>query len=185
MNTTLRPFSDSRKRLKLPAISVSLVFLALAGCGGDDEGAGSKSATGTDTTPGAPTAPAPAKDGQAQTQPPKKATPKRVTSPEDQQGGAGDEEPARTQAELTGRGGRISPRTVRVPPYISLSVQLHSADRGTYELMLKGRRLRADRDVATATTEVAGLRPGRRLVARPVNGAGNAVVISATADPGP
>lgn len=181
----MRPFPKYRKRLKLPAIALSVAVLAVAGCGGDDEGGGSKSGTGTGKAPSARTDTAPAKNGKPRTEPPKKDTTRPITSPEDQQGGAGDEEPARTQAELTGRGGHISPRVVRVPPFISVRVQLRSADRGTYELRVAGHTLRADRDVASATTDVAGLRPGKRLVARPVNGAGNAVVISASAEPGP
>ncbi len=49
-------------------------------------------------------------------------------SPEDEPGGAGDEEPARTLALFTGEGGRITPRTVRVPAFISIRVELRSED---------------------------------------------------------
>ena len=55
-------------------------------------------------------------------------------SPEDQPGGAGDEEPARSLALLTGEGGRITPPTVRVPAFISIRVELRSGDGREYGL---------------------------------------------------
>ena len=63
---------------------------------GDERGAGAQ----TSTTP-APT------DTEARPRTPKAAG---RGVPEDQEGGAGDEIPARSQALFTGRGGRISPR---------------------------------------------------------------------------
>lgn len=169
------------------AVALVAVVLVVSGCGADDEDGGSKSgtATGGKGPPSARTGNGETKTGATDTDTAGKDATKPIASPENQPGGAGDEEPARTQAELTGRGGRIAPRVVRVPPFIAIRVELRSADGRTYELRLKRRALRADRDVAAATTDVAGLRPGKRLVAQPVNGAGNAVVIEASAEPGP
>ena len=177
------------------ALACCLLLLTLAGCGSDDERADTETSprtaatetqteteptetearrtetelepTETQREPTAPTAPEP-----------------EQTSPEDQPGGAGDEEPARSLALLTGREGRISPRVVRVPAFISIRVELRSADGGSYGLRLDGRTLRAGGAVGSASTVLDGLRPGAAVVGRPVSG-GNAVRIEATAEPGP
>jgi len=101
------------------------------------------------------------------------------TSPEAAPGGAGDEEPARTLALLTGRGGAIRPRIVRVPAFISVQVELRSADGGDYALRFGSVTVRPG-----AGHTFDGLRPGETVVGRPV-GQGNPVTISATAEPGP
>jgi hypothetical protein len=101
--------------------------------------------------------------------------------PEDQPGGAGDEVPATTQARFTGRGGIISPRTVRVPAFIAVRVELQSGDGARYVLRGGGRTLRAAARPARPVT-FDGLRTGRRLVLR---GTGGKVVIEASAEPGP
>ena len=107
-----------------------------------------------------------------------------TTSPEDQPGGAGDEEPARSLALLSGQGGRITPRVVRVPAFISIRVELRSADGAPYALRLNGRTLRAGGPIGSASTLLDGLRPGAAVVAKGVGG-GNSVRIEATAEPGP
>jgi hypothetical protein len=158
---------------------VLAVVAVLSGCGGDDEPTDSaaKPTPKTDTSTqerSTPLEPAPKTD---------RAVPK--TSPEDTQtGGAGDEEPARSQALLTGRGGRIAPSVVRVPPYISIRVELRSADGRAYQLRFGRRRIRAGGQVSSASASFPGLRPGKALVGRPV-GAGNRVRIEANAEPGP
>ena len=80
-------------------------------------------------------------------------------SPEDQPGGAGDEIPARSQAQFTGRDGRVSPRLVRVPPFISVRVELRSADGAEYKLSGGGKtitRRRAHRVGERATSTACG-----------------------------
>jgi hypothetical protein len=167
-----------------PLVGIAAVALVLvgAGCGGDDE-QGGDSATGpanaekprvtTQRPQSQPTqtAPAPADTGPR-------------GSPEDQPGGAGDEEPARSQALLTGRAGAIRPRIVRVPPFIAIRVELRSADGRAYELRLRSRRLRAGGQLGSASTTFAGLRPGEALIGRGVGGV-NDVRIEASAEPGP
>lgn len=103
-------------------------------------------------------------------------------SPEDQPGGAGDEIPARSQALITGRGGRLSPRRVFVPPFISVRVELRSADGAEYTLAGGGKTLSAGGGVARTTADFDGLRPGRRLV---LGGPAGKVTVEASAEPGP
>jgi len=103
-------------------------------------------------------------------------------SPEDQPGGAGDEIPARSQALITGRDGRLSPRRVFVPPFISVRVELRSADGAEYTLAGGGKTLSAGGGVARTTADFDGLRPGRRLV---LGGPAGKVTVEASAEPGP
>jgi cytoskeletal protein RodZ len=162
--------------------------LGLAACGGDDEddsgasgyGAGTKTeqadttateTTATETT-GTPTG-GEAEDGGAK--PPS-------TSPEEQEGGAGDEVPASSQALVTGNGGKLSPATVRVPPFIAIRVQLRSADGVEYELSGGGKTVKAGGEIESAGTTFDGLRTGERLV---LSGPQGKVTIVANAEPGP
>jgi hypothetical protein len=93
--------------------------------------------------------------------------------------------PAQSLALLTGSGGRITPRVVRVPAFISVRVELRSDDGGPYVLRF-GRRTLAVRDeVRSVSHRFDGLRPGAALVGRSATGAGNPVRIEATAEPGP
>jgi hypothetical protein len=108
----------------------------------------------------------------------------QTTSPEDQPGGAGDEEPIRTEAVVTGRGGRISPRVVRVAPFIAVRLQLRSGDGRSYGLRVAGEQLRVGPERRRDSALLEGLGHGERYVARPI-GTGNRVTIEATAEPGP
>jgi hypothetical protein len=154
--------------------------LAAAGCGGDEE-TDTETAARPQTTPrteveeprATVTAPGPS---------PEETIPRE--SPEDQPGGAGDEVPARSLALLTGRGGRITPRVVRVPPFISIRVELHSADGRPYSLTFGSRTVRTGREISSASTVLDGLRPGRAYTGTP-GAAGTRVRIEATAEPGP
>jgi hypothetical protein len=163
--------------------------LAVSGCGGDDEEAATAPANtapaetaATETTP-AETTPTeseppetePAETG-AETEPPE--------APEEEPGGAGDEEPARTLALFTGRGGRITPRVVRVPAFISIQIELRSGDGADYALRFGNVTVRAGGDLNSTSKTLDGLRPGEGITGRPL-GAGNRVRIEATAEPGP
>jgi hypothetical protein len=104
--------------------------------------------------------------------------------PEDQPGGAGDEEPARSLALLTGEGGQITPRTIRVPAFISIRVELRSADGRVYGLIFDGEAIRVAGAIGSKSITIDGLRPGEAIVGTPT-GPGNRVRIEATAEPGP
>ncbi len=105
-------------------------------------------------------------------------------SPEDMPGGAGDEEPARTLALFTARGGRITPRVVRVPAFISVRVELRTPEGGDYGLRFGNTTISVSGELGSASTTLDGLRPGEAITGRPT-GAGNPVRIEATAEPGP
>jgi hypothetical protein len=110
------------------------------------------------------------------------------TSPEDQPGGAGDEEPARTLAMFTGEGGRIIPRVVRVPAFISIRIELRSADGREYGLAFATAtsrvRISVSGALGSASSTLDGLRPGQAVTGTPI-GTGTPVRIEATAEPGP
>ena len=106
------------------------------------------------------------------------------TSPESQPGGTGDETPIATQALFTGKGGDITPATIRVPPFIAVKVVLHSADGGGYGIEVARHELKVDRTTRTASVRLSGLRAGKRY-AVDVNGAPETLAIVANAEPGP
>jgi hypothetical protein len=150
--------------------------LAVAGCGGDEEPPPAKEppargeTTGSGPTATAPSATRPPSDAEA---PPGGAEHRRE-DPESQPGGAGDEDGARSPAMFTGRNGRITPKVVRVPPYLAIRAELRSADGRKYTIRFGGKVLRSG-----GSLELAGLRPGQRL-----SGSGG-VAIEASAEPGP
>jgi hypothetical protein len=179
--------------LRRAAAAAAALALLAAGCGGDQQkqrtaGGGQETAARTATEPSRDTSPSD-----------KGKTPGGKTtggssggttgggsggkSPEQQPGGAGDEEPARSQALLTGRGGRISPRLVQVPPFISVRVELRSADGRGYSLRIAGRRIAAGGGLASASTTLDGLRSGKAYVGRGSDG--GRIRIEASAEPGP
>jgi hypothetical protein len=184
-DSALTPIGICPQKFTRKLIAACLVAAALgaAGCGGDDEPEATVPTTTaeTETTPVVTTP----TDTQTETKPmetaPRTAT---ETSPEDMPGGAGDEEPARTLALFTARGGRIRPRLVRVPAFISVQIELRSADGQNYALRFGDVTIRAGGEINSTSTTIDGLRPGESIAGVP-QGAGNRVRISATAEPGP
>jgi hypothetical protein len=172
-------------RRKLAAACLLAGVLAFAGCGGDDDSAPAPSKTAEATeTAATETMPTEAEtDTEAQ---PAETAPelKTETSPEDAGGGAGDEEPARTLALFTARNGQIRPRLVRVPAFISVQIELRSADGAEYGLKFGDVTIRAGGQIDSTSTTIDGLRPNESIAGEP-QGAGNRVRISATAEPGP
>lgn len=174
------------------AVGACALALTLGGCGSDDESADTTTsapptATETEAEP-APTASAPEAVTETEVEPAETETeaprPEPSPSPEDQPGGAGDEEPARSLALFTGREGRITPRVVRVPAFISIRVELRSADGGEYGLEFEGETIRVRGGLGSVSTTLDGLRPGAAVAGEPV-GADGRVRIEATAEPGP
>lgn len=179
----LRRFN--RSFVRVLALALALV-LALAGCGGDDEEPAATTEAQpppTATTTEAETETAEVED-EVENPETETAEPESPSSPEDQPGGAGDEEPARSLALFTGENGRIAPRVVRVPAFISIRVELRSADGREYGLTFEGETIRVSSGLGSVSTSIDGLRPGDAVVGTPM-GAANRVRIEATAEPGP
>jgi hypothetical protein len=155
------------------------------GCGGDEEEPASETAT-TAVTEAAPTETEAAETEMEREAPEAEAETESspAESPEDEPGGAGDEEPARTLALLTAESGRIAPRVVRVPAFISIQVELRSKDGREYGLRFGDVTIRAGGGLNSVSTTIDGLRPGEAIVGKPT-GPGNRVRIEATAEPGP
>ena len=160
-------------------------MVLLGGCGGDDDDA-TTPATTTEPAETARTESTPATGTETEAEPPAEAETETAPAeaPEDMPGGAGDEEPARTLALFTARGGRITPRVVRVPAFIAVTVELRSADGAIYSLRFGDRTITAGAELSSVSTTIDGLRPGERITGRP-GAAGNTVRIEATAEPGP
>jgi hypothetical protein len=154
-------------------------LVALSGCGGDDEELASTEPAVTAPTETELAESVPTKT--METTPPEAQPPE---SPEEEEGGQGDEEPARTLALFTARGGRITPRAIRVPAFISIQVELRSADGETYGLRFGDTTITAGGELNSVATTIDGLRPGEAVFGRPT-GAGNRVRVEATAEPGP
>ena len=169
------------------------LVLAVGACGDDDDERAEATATTPAETTTEETAPETTPDEtETETEAETEQEPEPETdtetapsaSPEDQPGGAGDEEPARTLAMFTGEGGRIVPRVVRVPAFISIRVELRSADGRDYGLRFPGETIKVSGGLGSVSTTFDGLRPGQVLVGTPI-GAGNRVRVAATAEPGP
>lgn len=170
------------------AALVAALALIAPGCGGDGEKPQSDKA-GTNSARTSKTVPADVVTGK-QTVPEQTATVpsttpgdnRRGASPEKQPGGAGDEVPNATQALITGRDGKLSPRTVSVPPFIAVKVELRSTDGRDYALSGRGKSLRAGEGESSASADFDGLRAGKTIR---LSGPQGSVVISANAKPGP
>ena len=175
----------------LVAVALLAVALGLSACGSDDEEPETQA-----TSP--PTQEETATEEETFTEPEPQPEPTETepagdtetsqtgetTSPEDQQGGAGDEEPARTLALFTASNGRIKPRVIRVPAFISVRVELRARDGNSYALSFPGRTIEVSDALGSVSFTLDGLRPGEVVVGR-VRGASGRVRIEATAEPGP
>jgi len=173
---------------RLLVLGAVVAALAPAGCGGDDEETSqstpSPAATPTRTpqaTP--PTATAPS----APSPPPDSATPEggATPGPEEQEGGAGDEEAVRVPVDLTVRASGVRPSTVKVPGFLALELRVRNRTPQAVTVPVEGAKGPGELSVApgqTGTLRLEGLRPGRYRV--DAGAAGSATLVSG-AEAGP
>lgn len=169
------------------AAALVVGLLVVAGCSDDDD---EPETTATSPPPAteateAETVTEPEVETEVETETEIETEVETETSPEDEPGGAGDEEPARSLALFTASGGRVTPRVVRVPSFISVRVELRARDGGPYTLTIGGQRLEAGGQLSSVSVTLEGLRPGEAYVGRLSGAAAGRVRVSATAEPGP
>jgi hypothetical protein len=161
-----------------------VIALAAAACGDDDEDEPAEDRADTATATAPPTETAP-KATRPEEETDAGATEAEEPSREEQvEGGPGDEEPIRSEAIFTARNARISPRLVRVPPFIAVRVVLRSGDGERYGLQIGGRTLSVGPGRSRDAVTLEGLQPNRRYVGRPI-GAETVVRVEGSAEPGP
>jgi hypothetical protein len=153
------------------AALVAAVVLVLAGCGEERDPRA--------TTP-APTEPPSSAPPPAAT--PSDDAPSTEPSPEEQEGGAGDEEPIRVPATFTFTRAGIRPPVVAVPAFLPVELAGVSRDRHPHTLNFQGTVVEVPAG-GRASVRLDGLKAGRYPVA--VDGRENAVTIVSGAEPGP
>jgi hypothetical protein len=166
-------------------VPIAAVLLVLAGCGGDEEDPPASTSESDSTAE--QTATSESESETTTVDPETETLPNDgdgTSEPENGPGGAGDEQPAETLALFSGENGRITPTVVRVPAYISIRIELHSADGAEYGLAFDGETIKVGGGLSSVSTRIDGLRPGAKVVGTPT-GASNNVRVEATAEPGP
>jgi hypothetical protein len=112
---------------------LAVCSVVAAGCGDDSTVAPPETATATATATATPTATATATPTATAT-----ATASASPSPEDQEGGAGDEEPARVPLEFTLSDAGLKPETISVPAFLGLELIVHNETSSPAHVELEG-----------------------------------------------
>jgi hypothetical protein len=175
----------------LATVAASSALIA-AGCGGSSPPGSASTATtappattGTGTAPLAhapePTTPTPTPTNPNTNAAPAPTTPggttPGATTPETQPGGAGDEQAVRVPATFTVRGGKLTPATITVPPFLAVQVTVLAADGKAHTVLLRTPKPQTLQIAAgqRAGVRLAGLRAGRYAVELDGRGAGTLV----------
>jgi hypothetical protein len=162
-------------RLGLPIL---LVAAALVGCGGDDQDQTAAPAPAPSAATETPTATATA----TATPSPTATDAPTPENPEDQPGGAGDEEPIRVPVEFTVRDRGISPTQVAVPAFLGLELIVHNGLADPLVVRLEGSEPMTVGPGETGRARLEGRRKGQYIV--DFGAAGQALLITG-AEPGP
>jgi len=166
---------------------VAGLVLGLAGCGGDEDGSTTPGkAPPQATAPGAKPPPPDAataepEDGPGTSKPDGGPPP----GPEEQPGGAGDEEPIRVPATYRVRAGRLSPPSITVPAFLAVRVEVASTDGRRHTVVLEAGERRVLRVPAGGRDSVLldGLKPGRYRLE--LDGGRDSAALVAGGEPGP
>ena len=154
-------------------LSLTLMLFA-AGCGDDEESGDSSVATApVVTTDRVQTAQIPGTDTSD------------GASPEDQPGGAGDEEVTRSQVIIEFSKDGLSPTEVRVPSFIQVELVIRSTDGTEYNLSYKAPSSGGGANgTSEADFDIDGMRPGEEIEIEERNTNSRAKVV-ASDDVGP
>jgi hypothetical protein len=159
---------------------VLVIAVALVGCGGDDP---EPTAAPTATPPPAATETPTAAPTETAT-PTATATPTSTPTenPEDQPGGAGDEEPVRVPVEFTVRDRGITPPQVAVPAFLGLELVVNNELSDPIDVTLEGAEPMTVGPGETGRMRLPGRRKGQYIV--DFGAAGQALLLTG-AEPGP
>jgi hypothetical protein len=153
--------------------------VALVGCGGEDSEQ-TAAPTATAPPPAATETPAPTATETATATPTPTAT--ATENPEDQPGGAGDEEPIRVPVEFTVRDRGITPPQVAVPAFLGLELIVNNELADPIEVTLEGSEPLNVGPGETGRMRLQGRRKGQYVV--DFGAAGQALLLTG-AEPGP
>jgi hypothetical protein len=156
------------------------VAAALAGCGGDDADQTAAPSTPAPAPSAATEAATPAETGTPS--PTATEQPLPSVSPEDQPGGAGDEEAIRVPAEFTVADGGISPPQVQVPAFLTIELIVHNETTAQVVVRLEGAEPMTVAAGGMGRARLEGRKKGSYVI--DAGAAGRATLVTG-AEPGP
>jgi hypothetical protein len=162
------------------AFLIVLVAAALAGCGGEEVDTSAAPSTPA-PAPSAATA-APTETATATPSPTATEQPLPSVGPEEQPGGAGDEEAIRVPAEFTLADGAITPPQIAVPAFLSIELIVHNKTSEQVVVRLEGAEPMTVAAGGTGRARLEGRKKGSYVV--DAGPAGQAVLVTG-AKPGP
>ena len=164
------------------ALLTLVVAAALAGCGGDDTETSSATPAPPPSSPTGTPTPTPSETATATATATAQPSP-TPTSPEDQPGGAGDEEAIRVPAEFTiSPDLKISPQQIAVPAFLQIEFTVHNESDQAVDVSWVSGKLMTVQPHDNASTTVPGRKKGSYVVT--ANPGGDAVIVTG-AKPGP
>jgi hypothetical protein len=143
------------------SILLALLALAAVGCGGEDEPVAPAQPASTSTPAATATATETASPAATETPAATASPTATATSPEDQEGGAGDEEAARVPVEFTVGADGITPPQVSVPAFLALELVVRNEHSAPVTVRLAGAEPFEVRAGETHRERLDGRRPGR------------------------
>jgi hypothetical protein len=155
---------------------------ALAGCGGGDESQTAAPATPQPAPSAATEAPAATASPTGTATPTATTQPLPSVAPEDQPGGAGDEEPVRVPAQFTVKPGGVEPPAVSVPAFFTIQLTVRNATGSPVVARLAGAEPLTVAPGGTGRAVIVGRRKGRYTLDF---GEGRSAELVIGAQPGP
>jgi hypothetical protein len=164
------------------ALTTALVAAALAGCGGDAVDQSAAPSTPAPAPSAATAAATATATATASASPTATEQPLPSVGPEEQPGGAGDEEAIRVPVEFTLADGRITPPQVAVPAFLSIELIVHNRTSQQVVVRLEGAEPMTVGAGETGRARLEGRKKGSYEV--DAGPAGQALLVTG-AEPGP